>query len=160
MHDALAVRGVKGVGHFTRNVQSFDDRQLYLAAQPLPERLAVDVLHGVPRERGVAVGREHARIAHWDDASVMHERRQPNLAGESVHADGSGQLGVQHLDRDRPIVAAIARQPDGGHPASAELALDLVAVRECRLQPVAHEGCRMGSRPPTPGGGADGVGWS
>ena len=40
------------------------------------------------------------------------------------------QLGVQHLERDRPVVLQVAGEVDRGHAAAAELALDAVAVAE------------------------------
>ena len=38
------------------------------------------------------------------------------------------QLAAEHLERDRTVVPEVLRQPDGRHPAPAELALDPVAV--------------------------------
>ena len=46
-----------------------------------------------------------------------------------------GELGVQHLERDRPVVPQVLGQEDGGHPAPPELALEPVAIRQaaCKL---------------------------
>ncbi len=44
------------------------------------------------------------------------------------------ELGVQHLDRDPPAVAQVAREVDRRHAAAADLALEAVAVDEGGLQ--------------------------
>ena len=53
---------------------------------------------------------------------------EPDLALEAVGAEGGGELGVQHLQRDRAVVPEVVGQVDGRHAAAAELALDRVAV--------------------------------
>ena len=49
-----------------------------------------------------------------------------NRSGPS---DG-GELGVEHLERDRPVVLEVAREVHRGHAPAAELALDRVAVAQ------------------------------
>ena len=54
-----------------------------------------------------------------------------------------GQLGVEHLERNRPIVPEVPREVDPGHATTAQLAFDDVAAvksfRE-RVRDVSH-GC-------------------
>ena len=59
---------------------------------------------------------------------------QPDLALEPLGAERGGQLGVEHLERDRAVVAEVLRQVDGGHAAAPELALEPVAVGEGGLE--------------------------
>ena len=53
---------------------------------------------------------------------------EPDLAQEPLGAERGGELGVQHLERDRPVVPEVLREVDRGHAAAAELALERVAV--------------------------------
>ena len=46
----------------------------------------------------------------------------------------AAELGMQHLDRDAPVVPDVVREIDGGHAAGAELALDAIATRQLRRQ--------------------------
>ena len=57
-----------------------------------------------------------------------------DLAEEPLGTECRRELGVQHLDRDLPVVLQVGREIDGGHPAAAELTLDRVAPGEGRLQ--------------------------
>src|SRR6185436_7167495 len=52
----------------------------------------------------------------------------PDLLQEPLRSEGSEQLAAEHLERDRPVVPEIVRQPHRRHSAPAELALDPVAV--------------------------------
>jgi hypothetical protein len=47
-----------------------------------------------------------------------------DLLHKALGAERMGQLLVQDLEGDRPIVPEIARQVDGGHAAPAEFALE------------------------------------
>jgi hypothetical protein len=49
---------------------------------------------------------------------------------EPLSAERRGELGVQQLERNLPIVAEILGEPDSRHPATAELALEPVAVAQ------------------------------
>ena len=59
-----------------------------------------------------------------------------NLAEEALGSHRGGELGVEHLDRDRSIVLEVAGEPDGGHPPVAKLALERVAVPQVSAQGV------------------------
>ncbi len=59
--------------------------------------------------------------------------RDPDLLEEPL-AEGGGQLRVEHLERDRAIVAEVVGAIDRRHPAPAERALDAVAVGEGGLE--------------------------
>ena len=59
---------------------------------------------------------------------------EPDLALEALGAERRGELGVQHLERDRPVVPQVVREVDGRHPAPAQLALERVSVRQRRSE--------------------------
>jgi hypothetical protein len=54
----------------------------------------------------------------------------PDLPHKALGAEREGQILVQDLEGDRPIVPEIAGQVDRGHAAPAQLALEQVAVVE------------------------------
>ncbi len=70
-----------------------------------------------------------------------------DLGEEPVAADDGTQFGVEDLDGDLAGVLQVLGEIDGGHAALAQLALEAVAVGECRRQ--AIECCRH--RPRAPG---------
>ena len=59
---------------------------------------------------------------------VLEARGEPDLAQEALGAERIGELGVQHLERDRAVVPQVLREPDRGHAAAAELTLEGVPV--------------------------------
>ena len=63
---------------------------------------------------------------------VLEPRGEADLAQEPVGADAGGQLGPEHLDGDRPVVAEILGAIDHRHAAPAELTVEAVAVGEVR----------------------------
>ena len=52
---------------------------------------------------------------------------QPDLALEALGPERVTQLGMEHLERDRPVVPEVPGEIDRGHAPAAELALDRVA---------------------------------
>ena len=61
---------------------------------------------------------------------MIQPRRELDLAQKPLPAERLGKVAVQHLDGDVTPVLAIVRKVDGGHPALAELAAELVSVGE------------------------------
>jgi hypothetical protein len=79
---------------------------------------------------------------------VIQSGGQADLALEAFRPEGRRQLGVKQLERHRTIVAQVAREVDGSHPAATELALDEVAITECcgqRGVDCGHQSCRVGN---------------
>ena len=64
----------------------------------------------------------------------------PDLALEPLGAERGGELGVEHLERDRAVVLEVARQEDRRHPAAAELPLEGVVGAEPGLELGAEVG--------------------
>ncbi len=59
-----------------------------------------------------------------------------DLTPEARGAERVGQLGGEHLERDRTVVFEILREIHRGHAAAAELALDGVAPGDSRRQTI------------------------
>ncbi len=53
-----------------------------------------------------------------------------DLALEPLGAERGGQLGVEHLERDSPVVPHVVRRIDSRHAAAPELALEDVAIAQ------------------------------
>ena len=51
-----------------------------------------------------------------------------------------GELGVEHLERDRAVVLEVVREVDRGHAAAAELAVEGVATRQAGFELRAQVG--------------------
>ena len=49
---------------------------------------------------------------------------RPDLAQKALGAERGGELGLEHLERDRAAVLEVAGEVDRGHAAAAELALE------------------------------------
>ncbi len=56
--------------------------------------------------------------------------RDTDLPQEPIGAEGSREVGAQHLDRDATVVLEIPCAVDGGHSTFTELPLDLVLLGE------------------------------
>jgi hypothetical protein len=65
---------------------------------------------------------------------VLESGSELDLALEAFGAERVSQVRVQHLERDRPVVAQVLSEEDGGHAAVTELALESVGGGEGRLQ--------------------------
>ena len=61
---------------------------------------------------------------------MLQVGRDLDLGEEPLDADDRPQLRAQQLERDAPVVAYVAREVDGGHPATTDLAVDGVASDE------------------------------
>jgi hypothetical protein len=66
---------------------------------------------------------------------MLEAGREPDLALEALRAKRVAQIGMEHLERNRPVVTEIPGNVNGGHAPSAQLALHPVAVDQRRAQP-------------------------
>ena len=71
------------------------------------------------------------------DVRVLKAGRGIDLALEALGAQGPSQLGMQQLECHGPLVLQIGREKDRGHPAPPELPLDVVAISQTGLKPLA-----------------------
>src|SRR5438552_11877283 len=82
---------------------------------------------------------------------MLQPGRDLDLTKETVGAETHGQLGMQHLDGHRALVAHVSREIHGRHATPPDLAVEVVAVRYGGLQTaeqVAH--LTPSSPPPIP----------
>jgi hypothetical protein len=129
VHRAVAVGEVKGERPLAGEPHGVWDGELALPAEPIPEALALDVGHGEPQPTAGLAG-----IVDREDVGLLEAGGEPDLSKEALGAEAKSQLGVEHLEGDRPVVAEIAGQPDSSHAPAAELALERVAVPQAVAQ--------------------------
>ena len=61
-----------------------------------------------------------------------------DLGQEPLCPDHGRQLRLEDLERDLALMAEVVCEEDGGRPALADPAVDLIALFERRVQPVDH----------------------
>jgi hypothetical protein len=59
---------------------------------------------------------------------VLELGGDPDLAQKPLGADRGGDLRIEHLDGDLPLVAAVSREVDERHTPASDLPLDDVTV--------------------------------
>src|SRR6266566_405136 len=100
--------------------------------------LAVDLKH----QRSVAIKVLHPELAtslgverfQREDVRVGQPGRGGDLTQEALDAEARGELGMEHLDRNRSLVLQVDRQKNRCHTAAAHRAVDGVAIREAGFQ--------------------------
>ena len=137
VHDAVPVRVVQRLGYLAGEPDGVLDRQLHFALQPVAQALALDVGHRVPEPACCL-----ARVEHGQDVRVLEPGRGLDLAQEALRAEHRAEFGVEHLERDGPVVPEVAGEVHGGHAAAPELALERVAVGQGGLQSIEVVGHR------------------
>ena len=136
MNQPVAVRVPQAFGDLLDDPHRLLHRELTLAEQAVPKRLAVDVGHDVVED---PVGL--ARIEDGQDVGMAQAGGDPDFPKEALGADRHGEVGAQQLDRDHPLVPEVAGQEHGGHAAPSELAHEGIAARQGRaetLEDVGH----------------------
>jgi hypothetical protein len=131
MNHAAAMGVVERARHLGGQPHRVADGELFLAREPVAERLSVDVRHDVV---GRAVGL--AGIDEPEDVRVLQGGDGLDLTEEPLGADHGGQLGLQDLDGDVAVMLEVFGQIDRGHPTLPELPLDAVAVGKRRREGV------------------------
>jgi hypothetical protein len=137
MDDLPAVGIIQRLGHLPCDPDGLLDRQLKIPAQALAQGLALDERHGKPEHPARPCHCVHLTgVVHRQDVGMLKPGGQPDLPQESLGPKRSGQIGVEHLERNQAVVLQVMRQIHHGHAPVAELALDGVAVVQGRLQPM------------------------
>ena len=130
VHDAAPVRVGERPRHLAQDARRLGRREGTARANPLAQRLALDVAHD---EEDEAAGLADAMDG--DDVRVREAGRHAGLADEPLaRRRGTGEVGREDLDGDVAIELHVAREVDDPHAATAELALDRVLTGQGGLQ--------------------------
>jgi hypothetical protein len=130
MNDPMAMGVIERSRHLGRDAHRFGNRKLFLAVQPVAQRLALDERHRVPQQPV-----NLARIYQAQDVRVLQVGGGLDLFQKPFRTDHRRELRPQHFHCDLAIVFEVVREIHRGHPARAELALDAVAVAQGGGQP-------------------------
>ncbi len=122
VQDAALVGVVNGVGHVGQHADAFTRIQDE-AADFGAEVAAFDELH---REVGQTV--VFAKIVDGDDVGVFECGGAFSFGAEPLDDFGIGQGRENHLERDTPVEADLARFVDDTHAAAREFADDFVVA--------------------------------
>ncbi len=134
MHDTARVGGFQRACHLDREGDGFGDREAPDTADPLLQRLPLDVLEHDERHAVVL-----PRVEYADDMRVLDTRDRARLAPEALAlvAAVAAVLG-EHLDRDRAFEDRVESQPDPRGRAGADLASQAVAAVDARRGRSGH----------------------
>ncbi len=136
MDHALEVRVMQCGGDLPDEADGVVDRERPLAGEPPPQRIACDEGHDVVEQVAATRGGGHQPgVVEREDVRMVEARRDPDLAGEAVGAEQGAELWAEDLDGHLAVVLEVVGQPDGGHAAAAELALEAVAARQSGGEP-------------------------
>jgi hypothetical protein len=113
------------VDHLAQNADGLVHRQLALARQFDPERLAGNERHDVIQEVAVGAGSEKR-----NDVGMLQAGGELNLALEPFHVDRRPHLGRQELDDDLAAEADFLGEEHPTHAAAAQLLQDAVLVTD------------------------------
>jgi hypothetical protein len=125
MDYAVVVGVLQGVAHFLGDPERGVQRKLPLTSESVAERLAFDVGHDVPDQTRCLTG-----VVKGQDMGVLQRGGDLDLAEEPLAAERGGELRLEDLERDQPVMLEVFGQEDDGHAAVAELALDPVAIAD------------------------------
>jgi hypothetical protein len=142
--DLVAVCVVERTRHRDGDVHGLTHGKLFLAFQLLAQALALHVGHDVVQE-GVGL----PGVVQRQDVRVLQVGRRLDLGEEALGSHDGGQLGLEHLERDLPLVLHVLGEIDRRHAPLPDLALDDVAGAERRVE--AFDG-RAGHADPSGGG--------
>ena len=123
--DALPVGVSEGVRHLLGEVQCAVHAQLNLPPQAIPERLSMDVGHGVPELACCLAG-----VEDWKNVRVLQAGGESDLAEKALGAQCRRELGMENFEGDQPVVSEITGAVDRGHAATPEFLLEHVAIKE------------------------------
>ena len=119
----MLVGVLEPAGRFDGDADRRVHRELPLAAQPVAQRLAFDKRHREPEPaRGLA------GVEYGEDVGMLEPSREPDLPLEALGAERGGELRMEHLEGDRPVVPEVLGEIDRGHAPAAELALQRVPI--------------------------------
>jgi hypothetical protein len=121
---------LQGIGQVEDDALNISWIQRSLALQPLPQALPGDIVHDIVEQACRLTCRMHRH-----DVRMPEPRDHPGL-GQKPLGNGrvSGKLGMDDLDRDRPVQRQVGGQEDHPHAARPQLALEPVLAAEGGLE--------------------------
>ena len=114
--DTFAVGIGQGLGRLLRDPERLRDGQRAHPPDPVAQRLALDVGHGVPQPF-----RRLAGVIHRADVRMLQPGGGRDLPAKPLGVDLEGGRGSEELERYRTIVLEIAGVIDGRHPPFPKL---------------------------------------
>lgn len=132
--DTLRVGVVEGLGDLAGDPDSGVDRERAVPIQPFPHRGARDVRHGEVANRAAIRERDRGRVMDGENVAMGEPAGHRDFSREAPNPHGAGQLGPEHLERNRAVMLDVLGEIDRGHPAPAQLALELIAIAEGGLK--------------------------
>ncbi len=133
--DPVPVGELEGTSGFGRDPERLDEGKLAVAAETLAEALPFHIGHREPE-----VAPDLSRIEYRQNVRMLQPGRELDLALESLRTERGRDRGQEHLERDEALMLDVAGEIHRRHAASAELALDEVAIG----QGVAKTGWDLG----------------
>jgi hypothetical protein len=133
--DRLAVGVRERPADTPEDAYGLGDRKRAGAPEPFPQGFALDVGHREPQHARAGAG-----VVHREDVRVLEPGRDPDLAHETPGTHRRGDVVVQHLHSDHPVVLPIAGQVHRRHAPATELPLDHVAGAEGGAEAVEDGG--------------------
>ena len=106
-------------------LKSLFDWNLSVAKKAVAQGLAFDDGHHV-----IEKTTGFARIEQTEDVRVLELGGKSNLSQKPLATQHRGEVRTEHLDRDRTVMLEVPGQPDRGHAALSDLAIEQVAVME------------------------------
>jgi hypothetical protein len=134
MEHTILMRIIHGVCDVTRNRQCVGEWKLALASQPRSQRVSLD-------ER-------HREVDHPFDGTEVEERQNVGMLQTAGDFDfamkarfcyGGWEVGAKELQRDETVVTEVARQIYVSRPASANEALNGVALVQSSGEPLDRQ---------------------
>jgi hypothetical protein len=119
----------KRLGYRHSNPDRLIDRQLPLAVEARPKRLALDERHDI-----VEVTAGFARIEQRDEIRMLEVCRDLDLGEEALGAEYLTYFRLEDFQRDEPIMANVACAEYRGHPSRADLALNEVTASQSLMK--------------------------
>ena len=139
---AVAMGIAQGVRHVAQHPERLGHRQLAIAGEPGPQRLALDQRHGVVEQATRLTSIGFPRGEQRNDVGMLERGGELDLAAESVGAQRSGEIGREDLDDDLPAQGGLPGLEDPAHAAATQLALEQIAAGQGGAELIGEIGQR------------------